>query len=1044
MTKIVTFSLIFSHLFISIVLALRGPQDSWYQDQEIDIANLPGFYHPRGIDIVPSGITFIADTNNHSISIVDQNGTFLKRWGVNGSGDGQLNLPYDLEVTPDEVFVVDQSNHRIQVFDHNGTFKRKWGSYGTANGQFRSPRAIAIDYNGSSVSEVFIADWDNHKVQIFDENGTFKRSIGSYGSANEHIQYASGVEIGPDDLVYISSRNHQKIKVFEHNGTYVRSFNTNGYPWHLTFHGDNIAVSMYDHHKSQVFDKNGTLLTTIGTSASTENGKFYHNLGISYDSSGELHVSCSQNHRVQIFESNGTFKKTYGYLGIKSFNPYDIDYTPENTFLITDIQNHRAFEVDENGSFFKMFAKSGNGDGLVNAPRSIHLSSNNRVYVADTGRHRIQVFDRNGTFIKKFGNSGSGNGEFNQPYGITSTSNGDIYVADRYNNRIQVFDSNGTFLRKFGSYGSLEGQINQAIDVTTTPDGNIAVLDYINRRIVYFNTSGQFIKHHSTHSHEEFIETLHNGLIATTRGNQISIYDANGDRIKYWSKSGGTSSAITSLPDGSIAWVNYNTDKINLYRSTYRTIRPKASKEIPFPEVISVIQQQGTNLLDVTFRINDIDSTHVHAAMLGFVDGGNDLSKVIIPQTFVGSIAGKLDSNVTTNQNHTVTWNAGADWNVGFGELEMAILAKDDRDLLNIHFLTLPSTDSNSTTLEISRSPLTNSDLLNLWYWLLATGNSEISFQGGTISPVLAGSAPLFQPSDLNNLVLWLDANDVDGNTSTFYEQNGTAISKWVNLADSDHNFTQSNTSKQPVLHRNVINGKPAIFFDNTDDGMSSTLNINNRPYSILILFNCLDNVSRARRAIQGSSNWLIGPYSNKIGYHPNDGWASHTENFTAGNFYFVSAVTTDQGSTFIVNGKDVTTNSNANNSPGYLHLGGSGSSSGEVLNGYICEVIGFNREISATELNQLQTYIAYKWNVHTNYASNSTTNPSGRAYLLNKMNLREASNTEISRAKEGAVSGLINQFAPTFKVGPNERPVLVNEYGFDTGASSGFWVVPN
>ena len=59
-------------------------------------------------------------------------------------------------------------------------------------------------------------------------------------------------------------------------------------------------------------------------------------------------------------------------------------------------------------------------------------------------------------------------------------------------------------------------------------------------------------------------------------------------------------------------------------------------------------------------------------------------------------------------------------------------------------------------------------------------------------------------------------------------------------------------------------------------------------------------------------------------------------------------------------------------------------------------------------------------------------------------MNLREASNTEISRAKEGAVSGLINQFAPTFKVGPNERPVLVNEYGFDTGASSGFWVVPN
>jgi DNA-binding beta-propeller fold protein YncE len=133
-------------LFIATVtFALRGPQDAWYLDREIEISELPGFYHPRGIDIVPNGITFIADTNNHGISIVDQNGTFLKRWGVQGSGDGQLNSPYDLEVTPNEVYVVDQSNHRIQVFDHNGTFKRKWGSYGTVDGQFRTPRAIAID-----------------------------------------------------------------------------------------------------------------------------------------------------------------------------------------------------------------------------------------------------------------------------------------------------------------------------------------------------------------------------------------------------------------------------------------------------------------------------------------------------------------------------------------------------------------------------------------------------------------------------------------------------------------------------------------------------------------------------------------------------------------------------------------------------------------------------------------------------------------------------------------------------------------------------------
>ena len=57
-------------------------------------------------------------------------------------------------------------------------------------------------------------------------------------------------------------------------------------------------------------------------------------------------------------------------------------------------------------------------------------------------------------------------------------------------------------------------------------------------------------------------------------------------------------------------------------------------------------------------------------------------------------------------------------------------------------------------------------------------------------------------------------------------------------------------------------------------------------------------------------------------------------------------------------------------------------------------------------------------------------------------MNLREASQGEISRAKNGAIEGTVNQFTPSFQVGPNERPHRVNEYGFDTGAW-GYWVTP-
>jgi len=58
-------------------------------------------------------------------------------------------------------------------------------------------------------------------------------------------------------------------------------------------------------------------------------------------------------------------------------------------------------------------------------------------------------------------------------------------------------------------------------------------------------------------------------------------------------------------------------------------------------------------------------------------------------------------------------------------------------------------------------------------------------------------------------------------------------------------------------------------------------------------------------------------------------------------------------------------------------------------------------------------------------------------------MNLREATLEERTRAREGAISGAVNQFTPSFKVGPDERPNKVNEYGFDTGSTNGYWVTP-
>ena len=58
----------------------------------------------------------------------------------------------------------------IQKFDKNGTYLLKWGgSSQSANGKFYYAWGIAID----NADKVYVADRDPHRVQLFDNSGTY-------------------------------------------------------------------------------------------------------------------------------------------------------------------------------------------------------------------------------------------------------------------------------------------------------------------------------------------------------------------------------------------------------------------------------------------------------------------------------------------------------------------------------------------------------------------------------------------------------------------------------------------------------------------------------------------------------------------------------------------------------------------------------------------------------------------------------------------------------------------------------------------------------
>ena len=70
-------------------------------------------------------------------SSIPSEGVFGSKWGTEGTGAGQFDMPNGVAVAPDGSFyVLDFQNDRSQKFTSEGVFVNKWGTKGTGAGQF--------------------------------------------------------------------------------------------------------------------------------------------------------------------------------------------------------------------------------------------------------------------------------------------------------------------------------------------------------------------------------------------------------------------------------------------------------------------------------------------------------------------------------------------------------------------------------------------------------------------------------------------------------------------------------------------------------------------------------------------------------------------------------------------------------------------------------------------------------------------------------------------------------------------------------------------
>ena len=171
------------------------------------------------------------------------------------------------------------------------------------------PTGIAFD---AASGRLYVADTAEHRIHIFERDGSLAGSIGRPGSGDGEFNYPTYLWRTPQGRLYVTDSLNFRVQVFDERGQFAGKFGRQGDGTGDAARQKGLAADRNGHvyvvdalfHAFQIFDGAGRLLLPVGERGQ-EHGEFWLPTGIFIDDDDMIYIADSYNQRVQVFRYIG-------------------------------------------------------------------------------------------------------------------------------------------------------------------------------------------------------------------------------------------------------------------------------------------------------------------------------------------------------------------------------------------------------------------------------------------------------------------------------------------------------------------------------------------------------------------------------------------------------------------------------------------------------------------------------------------------------------------------------------------------------------------